>query len=314
MTGLVEGHAGSPMNSGLTYLDDAAVRAALPWDRLIDAMEGALIAFSMGRVLQPLRSWLTLEAEQRYWGIMPAAAPDAMGVKLVSFFPRNAGSNVPTVMALVVLVRPDTGEPIAVMDGRTLTAMRTAAVSAAVTRRLAAPDARILTLLGSGVEAGTHLEALSRVRQFEELRVWSRTSAHAERFAERHGARAMAAEQAVRGADVIVTATGAREAILRGAWLKPGAHVNAIGAPMPEWRELDDEAMRQLLVVDSREAVLAESGDVLQSGAEIFAEAGEVLGGAKPVPAGRTTIFKSVGLAVEDVIAAKLALDCAAGR
>ncbi len=187
--------------------------------------------------------------------------------------------------------------------------MRTAAVSAAVTRRLAAPDSRILALLGSGVEAGTHLEALRRVRRFDEVRVWSRTPAQAERFAARHGATAMDAESAVRGADVIVTATAAREPILKGEWLKPGAHVNAIGAPMPAWRELDDEAMANLLIVDSREAVLAESGDVILSGAEIYAEAGELFAGVKPVPLSRTTIFKSVGLAVEDVAAARLAFD-----
>ncbi|MEE8214145.1 MAG: ornithine cyclodeaminase family protein, partial [Alphaproteobacteria bacterium] len=141
------------------------------------------------------------------------------------------------------------------------------------------------------------------------IRVWSRTSAHAKRFADEIGATAMAAEDAVRGADVVVTATGAREPILQGAWLKPGAHVNAIGAPRPTWRELDDAAMSNVVVVDSREAVLKESGDVILSKAAFHAELGEVLAGTKTVDPGKTTIFKSVGLAVEDIASAKLVYD-----
>ena len=293
------------------YLNEADVRAALRWDELIAAMEGALADFSAGHVVQPVRNWLTIEEGNRYWGIMPAAAEDAMGLKLVSFYPCNAGTDVPTVMAMVLLVQPDTGQPLAVMDGRTITAMRTAAVSAAVTRRLASPESRVLTLLGSGVEAASHLEALTRVREFDEVRVWSRTPAHAQAFAVRHGARAMDAESAVRGADVIVTATPAREPILKGAWLKPGAHVNAIGAPMPTWRELDDEAMANRLVVDSREAVWKESGDVILSKAQISAEAGELFAGSKSIPVSETTVFKSVGIAIEDVVTAKLVFDAA---
>jgi thiomorpholine-carboxylate dehydrogenase len=293
----------------IPYFNDAEVRAALKWSELIVAMERALTAFSSGKVLQPLRTWLTLEEGERYWGIMPAASQDTMGLKLVSFYPRNAGSDIPTIIALVLLVKPDTGEPIAMLDGRTLTAMRTAAVSAAVTNRLAAQDSRVLALLGSGAQAEMHLEALRHVRTFDEVRVWSRTPEHAERFAVRHGARAMDAASAVRGADVIVTATPAREPILQGAWLKRGAHVNAIGAPMPGWRELDDAAMANTLVVESREAVEKESGDVILSKAKIHAEAGEIFAGGKSIPVSVTTVFKSVGMAIEDVAAARLVLD-----
>jgi thiomorpholine-carboxylate dehydrogenase len=298
----------------IPYFDDAEVRAALKWSDLIVAMERALIALSTGKVLQPLRTWLTVEEGERYFGVMPAVASDAMGIKLVSFYPRNAGSEIPTVMAIVLLFRPDTGAPVAMMDGRTITAFRTAAVSAAVTNRLAAADSRVLALLGSGVQAETHLEALSHVRTFDEVRVWSRTPEHAERFAARHGARAMDAESAVRGADVIVTATPAREPILKGAWLKPGAHVNAIGAPMPSWRELDDEAMANVVVVESREAVKKESGDVILSKARIRAEVGEIFAGKKSVAESDTTVFKSVGVAIEDITTAKLALDVVARR
>jgi len=143
--------------------------------------------------------------------------------------------------------------------------------------------------------------------------VWSRTTEHAERFAELHKAQAMPAESAVRGADVIMTATNALQPILNGAWLKPGAHVNAVGSPRPDWRELDDEAMANTLVVDSREAALKESGDVILSKAKVYAEIGEILAGVKEAPVSATTVFKSVGIAVEDIATAKLVYDAAYG-
>jgi ornithine cyclodeaminase/alanine dehydrogenase-like protein (mu-crystallin family) len=295
----------------IPYLGDAEVRATLRWDDLIPAMEKALTALSTGEVVQPHREWLTVEEGARYWGIMPAASAQAMGVKLVSFYPANAGTSVPTVMALVVLVRPDTGEPLALLDAAALTALRTAAVSAAVTNRLAARESRVLALMGSGVQARSHLDALRHIRAFESILVWSRTPEHARAFAEELGAIAMDAESAVRGADVVVTATPAREPILKGAWLKEGAHVNAIGAPMPTWRELDDQAMGNVLIVESREAAAKESGDVVLSRARIHAEAGEIFAGTKTIPASATTVFKSVGVAIEDVFAAKLAFDLA---
>jgi thiomorpholine-carboxylate dehydrogenase len=296
------------------YLDEERVRALLGWDALTGAMESALAAFSSGRVIQPVRNMITVEEGRRYLGIMPSVAEDVMGLKLVSFYPGNAGTAVPTHLAMILLLRSDTGEPLAVMDGRLITEMRTAAVSAAVTKCLAPPAGSVLALLGSGVQANAHLEALSRVCSFKEIRVWSRTADRAKRFAAEHGAAAMAAESAVRGADVIVTATNAREPILKGAWLKPGAHVNAVGSPRPTWRELDDEAMANVLLVDSREAVLKESGDVILSKAPIYAEAGEIFAGKVRRPEGVTTIFKSVGLAVEDIAAARLVFEASGGK
>jgi thiomorpholine-carboxylate dehydrogenase len=289
------------------YLDEAAVRRLLHWHNLIPAMETALAEFSRGQVQQPVRSMLVIEEGKRYLGVMPAADRDAMGAKLVSFYPGNTGTGVPTHHALITLFRTDTGEPLAVMDGRLITEMRTAAVSAAVSKYLAAPESGVLALLGSGVQAEAHLHALSAVRNISEVRVWSRTPAHAKRFAEAHGAKAMDAEAAVRGADIVVTATSSIEPILRGGWLKPGAHVNAVGSALPTWRELDDEAMHNALIVDSREAVLTESGDVILSQATIYAEAGEIFAGIKPPPAATTTtVFKSVGIAIEDIATAKL--------
>jgi len=297
----------------LNYLDESRVRALLRWDALIDAMESALAEFSAGRVIQPVRSMITVEEGRRYLGVMPAVAEDVMGLKLVSFYPGNAGTAIPTHLALILLLRSDTGVPLAVMDGRLITEMRTAAVSAAVTRALA-PGGSVLALLGSGVQAKAHLEALSTVCSFNEIRVWSRTAEHAERFAAEHGAAAMDAESAVRGADVIVTATNALEPILKGAWLKPGAHVNAVGSPRPTWRELDDAAMASTLVVDSREAVRKESGDVILSHARIYAEAGEIFAGKVPRPQGVTTVFKSVGIAIEDIATARLVFEASGGK
>ncbi|HWM45791.1 MAG TPA: ornithine cyclodeaminase family protein [Xanthobacteraceae bacterium] len=293
----------------VTVLDERAVGKALRYERLIDAMELALIAFSAGRVLQPVRSVLTIEEGRRYLGVMPAAAEDAMGLKLVSFYPANAGTGIPTHMAMILLFRAATGEPLAVMDGRLITEMRTAAVSAAVSRRLAPSDSRVLALLGSGVQAAAHVEALRHVHRFDEVRVFSPTRAHAERFAAEHGAVVMEAEEAVRGADVIVTATSSQAPVLRGAWLKPGAHVSAVGAVRPNWRELDDDAMANVLVVDSREAARQESGDVILSGARIEAEAGELFAGKTTIARERTTVFKSVGIAAEDLAAAQLVYD-----
>ncbi|HXN79938.1 MAG TPA: ornithine cyclodeaminase family protein [Steroidobacteraceae bacterium] len=294
----------------LRSISEAEIARVLSYEQLVPAMERALIAFSAGEVTQPVRTVLTVEEGQRFLGVMPAVTREGMGAKLVCFYPKNAGSDLPTHLAMIMLFDSDTGRPLAVLDGRLITEMRTAAVSAAVTRHVARAGARVLALLGSGVQAHAHLEALRHVCRFDEVRVWSRSPAHAQAFAARHGARAMDAESAVRGADVIVTATSSREPVLRGAWLKPGAHVNAVGACLPTWRELDDEVMNGgTLIVDSRDAALKESGDVILSKAAIFAEAGEVFAGAWVPRREATTVFKSLGLAVEDIATARLVYD-----
>lgn len=297
----------------MRYFDEAQVRALLRWEPLIAAMERALAAYSSGEVVQPVRTILTVEEGRRYFGLMPAVAHDVMGVKAVTFYPANEGTAVPTHDATVLLFRTGNGEPLAAMDGRLITEMRTAAVSAAISKYLMPPESRVLALLGSGVQARSHLEALSCVHVFDEVRVWSRSAEHAQAFAREHGATAMDARAAVTGADVVVVATSAQEPVLEGAWLRPGAHVNAVGANRPNWRELDDAAMSNRLYVDSREAALKESGDVILSGATIYAEIGEVFAGKTKADAAETTIFKSLGMAVEDVASAKLVYDAAAG-
>jgi ornithine cyclodeaminase/alanine dehydrogenase-like protein (mu-crystallin family) len=257
---------------------------------------------------------LTVEEGQRFLGVMPVVTANAMGAKLVSLYPKNATAGIPTHLATIALFEPDTGQPLAFLDARLITEMRTAAVSAAVTRACITGAARVLTLIGSGVQAHAHLAALRHVAAFDEVRVWSPTAAHARDFAARTGARCLELEAAVRGADVLVVATAAREPVLRGAWVKRGAHVNAIGACRPSWRELDDELMSgSTLIVDSREAALSESGDVMLSRAPIFAEAGEIIAGSRRLKGGATTVFKSVGLAVEDLTTARLVYDLLTG-
>jgi len=290
------------------FLNEEQVRKHLQMADLIPAMEKALIDFSAGKVTQPVRSVIKVDvaAATGFLGLMPALTPDGLGLKAVTFYLSNAERGIPTHMATIFLVDPETGTPLAIMDGRLITEMRTAAVSAAATKLLAAADSKVLAILGSGVQAHSHVDALRLVRPFEEIRVWSPTKEHAERFANEIAGKAVSAEEAVRGADVVVTATNSKTPMLKGAWLKPGCHVNAVGACRPGWRELDDEAMSNIVFVDSREGALKESGDVILSGAKIYAELGEAFAGKVPSRANETTIFKSLGMAVEDISAALL--------
>src|SRR6184192_3404270 len=301
-------------SDGPLHLDEDQVRKHLRMEELIPAMERALIDFSNGKVTQPVRSVITVDPRGGFFGMMPALTPEGLGIKIVTFYATNTERGLPTHMATIFLIDPKTGAPLAVMDGRLITEMRTAAVSAAATKLLAQPNAKILAILGSGVQARSHAEALRLVRQFEEIRVWSPNKSHAEQFAKEIGAKAMSAEAAVRDADVVVTATSSRMSILRGAWLRPGCHVNAVGACRPDWRELDDDAMRNVIFVDSREAALKESGDVILPGAKIYAELGEAFAGKINSRANEITIFKSLGMAVEDIAAALLVYQSAARK
>src|SRR4026209_1284592 len=288
------------------FLSEEQVREHLRMTELIPAMEKALVDFSTGRVTQPVRSIIHVDPPGGFLGLMPASTPEGLGLKAVTFYPSNAERGIPTHMATIFLVDSETGAPLAIMDGRLITEMRTAAVSAAATKLLAAPKSKVLAILGSGVQARSHAEALRLVRNFEEIRVWSPTGEHAKQFAGEIGGTAVSAENAVRGADVVVTVTNSKTPVLKGSWLKRGCHVNAIGACRPDWRELDDEAMSNVVFVDSREGAMKESGDVMMSGAKIYAELGEAFAGKIPARSNDTTIFKSLGMAVEDIAAAML--------
>jgi ornithine cyclodeaminase/alanine dehydrogenase-like protein (mu-crystallin family) len=285
-------------------LDERAVHDLLGMEELIPAMAKAMADLSSGKVVQPGRVMLPVADHQGFLGLMPAYG-GALGAKLVAFYPNNRG--IPSHHAVILLFKPETGEPLVTMDGRLITEMRTAAVSAVATKLLARPEASVLGILGSGVQARSHLQAMRLVRTIRDVRVWSPRNAPA--FAREFGVRAVAtAEEAVRGADIVVVATSSQTPVLSGAWLAPGTHINAVGAPRPTWRELDDEALRKArLYVEQREAATLESGDVIASG-KIFAEIGEVVAGGKP---GRQspdeiTLYKSVGVAVQDIVSAKL--------
>jgi ornithine cyclodeaminase/alanine dehydrogenase-like protein (mu-crystallin family) len=293
-------------------------------EELIDLMERTLAEFSSGRALQPVRHALALEKHASFLGSMPAYLPasDALGVKLVTLSPRNAERGMPTHLATVMLFDAATGALLTIMDGRLITEMRTAAVSAAAARALANAGASTLAFLGSGVQAKSHLEAFRCVRAIGSVRVWSPTAAHREAFAREQAKRfalpveaKASAEDAVRGADLVVVATSSRTPVLRGAWLSPGTHVTGIGAFRPDWRELDAEAVRRARVyVDSRAGAAAEAGDLIQAEREkaigpdhVRGEIGQVFAGTLEgrTNDGEITFFKSLGMAVEDVATAQ---------
>jgi len=306
------------------YVSENDVRAVLTYGALIPAIQQALMDYSEGRVEQPPRTILragNAEGVDNGWfAVMPVIAGDVMGVKTVTFFPGNAGHDIPTHMAMIELLRRTTGEPLAVMDGRLITEMRTAAVSAVAFATLAplhfAEPPRSFGILGSGIQAHAHIDAMRHVwPSLQEIRIWSRTQAHAESLAGRTGARAVPMEEAA-AADVVLTATSAATPVLRGQWLQPNALVLAVGATGATLRELDDEVMQtSFIVAESRECVERESGDVRFSGAKVAAEIGEILNGtARGVPCLGRVLFKSVGMAIEDLTAARLVWQERLGR
>jgi ornithine cyclodeaminase/alanine dehydrogenase-like protein (mu-crystallin family) len=292
----------------MEFLAEETVRSLLTYEELIPAVERALLSLSAGRIQQPLRNILWVPQHNGVFAQMPAVDGDLMGVKLVTFYQGNR--TLPTHQATIHLFSATTGEPLVAMDGRLITEMRTAAVSAVATRCLAREDARVLAILGSGVQARSHLEALRRVRRFEEIRVWSRTAENARRFAGEFGLRVSpTAEAAVHRADVVVSVTATPDPLVRGAWLADRSLVCAVGAVGPHKRELDDAALCADVVVESHEAAMKESGDLIGAGVTPAAELGEVLAGAALPGRGRWTIFKSLGVAAEDLAAAKIVWD-----
>lgn len=305
-------------------LGQSEVRRLLPMAECVELMAHALSELSAGRVVNPLRSMMKLQQGSRIVGLMPGymKTPEALGLKVVTVFPENHGTDYDSHQGLVVLFDNRHGYPSAIMDASEITAIRTAAATGAATRVLAREDAVDLGLLGSGTQARTHLEAMRAVRPLRRVRVFSPSTelrqAFARRESERHGIDVVAvdsARAAVDGADIVCTTTSSSEPVVHGAWLAPGTHVNAVGACFPRARELDTAAVvRSQLFVDCRESALAESGDYrtpLEEGAigddHIRGEIGEILLGK--IPGRRTpqevTLFKSLGVAVEDLAAAE---------
>jgi len=295
----------------------------LPMAECMDAMAAVLRALAEGEALLPLRTVLRLPSGGGAFAVMPAylATPPAIGLKAITVFPGNEGTEYDSHQGAVLLFDTDHGRLLAIMDASSITAIRTAAVSGVATRALAREDAGDLALLGTGVQAMSHLEAMLLARRIRRIRAWSRQEESVARFVARAAQRfgvavesAVSAQDAVAGADLICTVTASRDPVLEGAWIAPGAHVNAVGSSIRTSRELDTEAMRRAaLFVDRRESTLNEAGDFLVPKSEgaigddhIRAELGEVLLGRH---GGRTsaeevTVFKSLGLAVEDVAAA----------
>ena len=303
------------------WLTESDVRAVLSPAELIDAMESALAALSAGRVVQPVRTAFEI-GERTFFALMPAFDRERaiLGAKLVSVVPANADKGIPTHLAAISLFDTVTGELAAVMDGRYITEVRTAAASAVSVRHLAREDARVLAILGAGVQARSHLEALPLVRSFTEIRAWSPTAEHLRQFVAEAGVAvrpSRTAEEAVRGADVVVVATNAVTPAILNEWVDRGTHVIAIGACRPSQQEVDPALVaRAHLVVDSRAAALQESGDIVQpmrqglfTADHVRAELGEIVAGTKPGRSGpdEVTLFKSLGLAIEDLVAADLA-------
>jgi ornithine cyclodeaminase/alanine dehydrogenase-like protein (mu-crystallin family) len=304
-------------------VNQSEVGRLLPMPDCIEAMDEVLRTLARGEAILPLRQVLMLPREKGAFGVMPACleTPAAVGVKAITVFPGNHGTEYDSHQGAVLLWEMEHGRLLAVMDASSITAIRTAAVSAVATRLLAREEAGDLGLLGTGVQAATHLEAMLAVRKIRRVRAWSRDPGHVRTFAERARKRhsvevqpAATAREAVAGADLICTTTSSREPVLMGEWIADGAHVNAVGSSVRGTRELDSAAVaRSSLFVDRRESTLNEAGDFLMPKAEgrigddhIRAEVGELLLGTKT---GRrtpqeVTLFKSLGLAVEDVAAA----------
>jgi ornithine cyclodeaminase/alanine dehydrogenase-like protein (mu-crystallin family) len=313
------------MSQRFRLLTERQVQSLLPMPDLIAAMESALAKFSSRDVLQPVRSVLTVGPTKAYFGLMPAyiPAPASLGAKLVTVFGENHKRDLPSHLATILLLDPETGALQAIMDGRYITEARTAAVSAVSTRFLARPDASTLAIIGSGVQARSHLEAYQLVRQLKDVRIWSPRQRSREQFVEDmrgHAAfpivAADSAEAAVRGADLIVLVTSSPTPVIEDAWVSSGAHVVCVGACRPNQQEMPPALVaRSRLYVDSKAAALVEAGDIVMNiAAKLFDEShirgeiGELVLGRIPgrESAGDVTVFKSLGMAVEDVVAADL--------
>lgn len=307
----------------MIFLNEAEVRELLDLDELVDALAAAHRDLSAGEASMPPRIAALVQQQQALLGVMPSYLPSAgLACKLVTLFPKNTDRH--THQAVIAVFDPENGTPLALMDGRYITATRTAAGSALATRLLARDDSKVLAILGTGVQARSHAKALPRVRHFEEIRIAGRNRASAEELARELGASAHAFdsyEDAIRGADVIAATTHSTEPIVRREWLSPGVHVNSVGLN-PSGREVDEQTVADaLLVVESRDSALAPppAGAPELVGVEpgrVHAELGELVAGTRPGRSSRDeiTLYKSVGVAVQDAAAAALVLTAAQQR
>lgn len=313
---------------GLLFVGGADVRRALPMSDCIEAVDRAMRALSNGGADVPLRTVMQLPGGRNFFGVMPGYLQDprGLGAKIITIFPDNAKLGLASHVGLVLLFDTQTGFPLAVMDAAEITAIRTAAASAVATRALARRDASHLAILGTGEQAATHLESISKVRSLRTVRLWGRSIEKTARFAAEHGPRlsltievSKTAEEAVKGADIICTVTASPEPVLNGVWLARGAHVNLVGSSRLNSREADDDVVAgSRFFVDSRTSARAEAGELkhaidagLVSDSHVLGEIGDVLSGKV---AGRTgnhdiTVYKSLGVAAQDLAAAHVIYD-----
>jgi ornithine cyclodeaminase/alanine dehydrogenase-like protein (mu-crystallin family) len=313
---------------GLLIVSGADVRRALPMSDCIEAVDRAMRALSSGGADVPLRTIMQLPGGQNLFGVMPGylADPTGLGAKILTVYPDNTKRGLSSHVGLVVLFDAQIGYPLAVMDAAEITAIRTAAASAVATRALARRDASHLAILGTGEQAATHLESMSKVRTLRTVRVWGRSIEKTELFAAEQSSRLSlkvearkTAEEAVQGADIICTVTASREPVLNGAWLAAGVHINLVGSSRLNSREADDDVVaKSRFYVDSRTSARAEAGELrhaidagLVSESHVLAEIGDVLNGRA---AGRTgnrdiTVYKSLGVAAQDLAAARVIYD-----
>jgi ornithine cyclodeaminase/alanine dehydrogenase-like protein (mu-crystallin family) len=313
---------------GLLVVSGADVRRALPMSECIEAVDRAMRALSKGGADVPLRTIMQLPGGRNFFGAMPGYVDDprGLGAKVLTVYPDNNQRGLPSHIGLVVLFDSETGLPLAVMDAAEITAIRTAAASAVATRALARNDASRLAILGTGEQAVTHLEAMAEVRTLRSVRIWGRSADKARRLAEEVGSKralrievSKTPEDSVRGADIVCTVTASREPVLSGAWLQPGAHVNLVGSSRLDSREADDEVVtRARFFVDSRTSARAEAGELhhavaagLVSQSHVLGEIGEVLNGSVVGRAENRdiTVYKSLGVAVQDLAAARVIYD-----
>lgn len=289
-----------------TEITEEQIRPLLDLDEVREAVEAALRLYSEGKADQPLRTMVSVGDHGGFLGVTPCYA-GALGLKIITFYPNHPENSRP--FTGMIMFNPRDGKLRATLEGSLLSSVRTAAVSASAVNLLARGGASVLAMIGAGALAHTHLPAFRRVRDIKEVRVFSKKGAP--EFAQQYGVKlASCAQQAIEGADIVLAATDSATPVLDGAWLAPGTLVCAVGAPRPTMRELDDMTIMRAgrrIYVDSREAALKESGDVIKAG-HVQAELGELLNGSE---AGRQSdediiIFKSLGMAVQDVAAADL--------
>ncbi|MBI2349736.1 MAG: ornithine cyclodeaminase family protein [Deltaproteobacteria bacterium] len=309
----------------MLVLSEREIQSLIDVEGLSEALEKAHVEFSTGKAVMPVRLVVPVPEIKGRITSMPAYLSEdkALGMKVVTYFPENPRQGLPIILATVFLFSTESGKLLAVMDGTYITAIRTACISAVATRALANPETPVLGVLGAGVQARAQIRTLCAMRKIEEIKVYDVLEKSVRSLKEELepdvGIKIEAvksAEEAVRDVDLLVTVTTAKEPIVRADWLKPGVHISAIGSHRPDLREIDGVTMRRAkVVVDSREAVMVECGDVLlaiKEGAitedHIHAEIGEVLAGKKTgrTSAGEITLYKAVGIAIQDVAAAKL--------